>query len=73
LVDCSSSLYAITPQKAKELICIYGVERVLFGTDYPLWRPEEELERFMQIELTEAEREDILYNNAAKLFFNVTR
>ena len=70
LVDCSSSLYAITPQKARELIDAYGVERVLFGTDYPLWRPEDELERFMQIDLTEKEREDILYNNASKLFLN---
>ena len=68
LVDCSSSLYAITPQKAKELIMEYGVERVLFGTDYPLWKPEIELERFMQIDLTDEQREDILYNNAARLF-----
>ena len=70
LVDCSSSLYAISPQKAKELIHTYGVKRVLFGTDYPLWKPEIELERFMQIELTDEEREDIFYNNAAKLFLN---
>ncbi len=66
-VDCSSSLYAINPQKAKELIMIYGTNRVLFGTDYPMWKPEDEVERFMQIELTEKEREDIFYNNAAKL------
>lgn len=70
LVDCSSSLYAISPEKAKELIDVYGVHRVLFGTDYPLWRPEEELERFMKIELSDTEREDILYNNASKLFLN---
>ncbi|MBE7035420.1 MAG: amidohydrolase [Ruminococcaceae bacterium] len=67
-VDCSSSLYAMTPQKAKELMQAYGTNRVLFGTDYPMWKPEEELARFMQIELTEQEREDILYNNAARLF-----
>lgn len=67
-VDCSSSLYAITPEKAKELIHIYGTDRVLFGTDYPLWTPESEIERFMQVDLSEQEREDILYNNAAKLF-----
>ena len=70
LVDCSSSLYAITPEKAKELIHIYGVERVLFGTDYPLWKPEDEIERFMKIDLTEEEREAIFYTNAAKLFFS---
>ena len=68
LVDCSSSLYAMTPEKAKELIMTYGAERVLFGTDYPLWTPEVEIERFMKVDLTEAQREDIFYNNAAKLF-----
>ena len=66
--DCSSSLYAITPEKAKELIELYGAERVLFGTDYPLWAPEDEIERFMQIDLSEKQRADILCNNAAKLF-----
>ena len=70
LVDCSSSLYAISPEKAKELILAYGVERVLFGTDYPLWTPEAEIERFMKIDLTDEQREDILYNNAARLFLN---
>ena len=70
LVDCSSSLYAISPETAKNLIHIYGVERVLFGTDYPLWCPEDEIERFMKIDLTEEEREAIFYNNAAKLFFD---
>lgn len=70
LVDCSSSLYAISPEKAKELILAYGVERVLFGTDYPLWTPEQEIERFMMIDLTDEQREDIFYNNAARLFLN---
>ena len=69
LVDCSSSLYAISTEKAKELILAYGTDRVLFGTDYPLWTPETEIERFMQLDLTDEQREDILYNNAAKLFF----
>ena len=68
LVDCSSSFYAMTPQRARELIMAYGTDRVLFGTDYPMWEIETEIERFMAIELTEQEREDILYNNAAKLF-----
>ena len=67
-VDCSSSLYAVNPQKAKELVKTYTAERVLFGTDYPMWRPQEEIERFFEIELSDEEREDILYNNAAKLF-----
>ena len=68
LVDCSSSLYAISKEKAKELILAYGTDRVLFGTDYPLWTPEEEIERFMSLDLTDEQREDILYHNTAKLF-----
>lgn len=67
-VDCSSSLYAMTPEKAKELMQAYGTKRVLFGTDYPMWEPKAEIKRFMKIALTEEEREDIFYNNAAKLF-----
>lgn len=67
-VDCSSSLYAVAPERATELIRAYGTDRVLFGTDYPLWTPEEEVERFMRLELTDAEREDILSNNASRLF-----
>ena len=66
-VDCSSSLYALTCDKAKELISAYGTKRVLFGTDYPMWEPAGEIERFMQLKLTEQEREDILYNNTAGL------
>lgn len=67
-VDCSSSLYAMTPEKAKSLIVSYGTKRVLFGTDYPMWDIDAEIERFMKIDLTEEERRDILYNNTAKLF-----
>lgn len=67
-VDCSSSFYAFNLEKCKELIMAYGTDRVLFGTDYPIWKPEIELERFMQIDLTEQEREDILFNNAKKMF-----
>lgn len=66
-VDCSSSLYAMTSTKAKELIDLYGSHRVLFGTDYPMWNPKEELERFYAIDLTDEQRANILYNNAAKL------
>ena len=58
----------MTPERANELIEAYGTERVLFGTDYPMWLPDVELERFMKIELTDEQRENILYKNASKLF-----
>ena len=36
--------------------------------DYPMWEPEGKIERFMEIDLTDEERRDRLYNNAAALF-----
>ena len=67
-VDCSSSLYTLSSEKATELIKAYGTDRVLFGTDYPMWDTQTEKDSFMKLDLTEEEREDILYNNAARIF-----
>ena len=65
--DTSSSLFALDKQRAADLIHEFGHERYFFGTDFPMWRPDEERRRFLALPLTEEEREDILYNNAAKL------
>lgn len=66
-VDLSSSLYALSPETALELIHAYGSDRVLWGTDYPMWEASSEMEYFDKIDLTENERHQILYDNAAKL------
>ncbi|MBP5405085.1 MAG: amidohydrolase family protein [Clostridia bacterium] len=65
--DTSSSLFALEKQRAADLIRRFGHERYFFGTDFPMWKHDEELARFLALPLTEEEREDILYNNAAKL------
>ncbi|MCR5528988.1 MAG: amidohydrolase family protein [Saccharofermentans sp.] len=65
-VDCSSSLYLMTPAKAKEIIDAFGAERVLWGSDYPMWESKAEMERFEKIDLTEEEKDLILYRNAAR-------
>ena len=65
-VDTSSSLYAMTPEKGREMIRHYSRERVMFGTDYPMWTPKEELERFRDLRLTDDEAERILFRNAAE-------
>lgn len=67
-VDCSSSLFAMSAEEGRRLVHAYGADRVLFGTDYPMWSPTEELERFDAMELTERESEQILHGNAEKLF-----
>ena len=66
-VDLSSSLYALSSQTAKELIHAYGPDKVLWGTDYPMWESVSEMEYFDKIDLTDKERSMILYENAAKL------
>ena len=67
-VDSCSSLCALSPETARDIIRAYGADRVLFGTDYPMWDPVGELERFTRIDLTEAEKEQILWKNADRLF-----
>lgn len=66
-VDLSSSLYALSPETALELIHAYGSDKVLWGTDYPMWESVSEMEYFNKLDLTERERSQILYENAAKL------
>lgn len=66
-VDCSSSLYRITSRQAADLVHAYGADRVLWGTDYPMWESEKEMEMFRNIGLTPDEEELILCRNAAKL------
>ena len=62
-VDTCSSLYAMEPGDAVDVIRRYGADRVFFGTDYPMWNPSEELRRFMSLPLTDEEREKILHRN----------
>ncbi|MCM1164550.1 MAG: amidohydrolase family protein [Lachnospiraceae bacterium] len=65
--DCSSSLYAMSPGHAAELIRKIGCDRVMWGTDYPMWSAKDELERFAKLPLTDEERELILSGNARRL------
>lgn len=66
-VDTSSSLYAMSPEETREMIDAFGMDHVLFGTDYPMWEMKEELERFYRIPLSEKEREKILHKNLEDL------
>lgn len=67
MVDVSSSLMMCGLERGKELIRIYGKERVLFGSDFPMWSPSHELEQFLKMGLTDEENEYILCKNAKRL------
>lgn len=67
-VDCSSSFFNFNDDEIVKLIRTYGVGRVLFGTDFPMWSPKAELERFMNLALNDDERKLILSENAKKIY-----
>ena len=67
-VDCSSSFNYLEKQEAKRIIRAYGANKVLFGTDYPMWSSKSELEYFLSLGLDESEITSILNINAKKLF-----
>ncbi len=67
-VDCSSSFGFSKQADFKEITLRYGVDKVLFGTDYPMWGLKEELKNFFSLGLDENSNRKILSENAKKLF-----
>jgi predicted TIM-barrel fold metal-dependent hydrolase len=65
--DVSSSLSFIGLRRAAELIRHYGAQRFLFGSDYPMWDPAACLGEFMALDLSEREKEQILWENAGMI------
>ena len=66
-LDTSSSIMYLGKTRAKELIQIYGAERIVFGSDYPMWNPSDEIKRIMEIGLSDKEYELILNKNASRI------
>ena len=48
----------------------YGAERLAFGTDYPVWDPVREVERFLSLNITEEQKEQIAWKTASR-FLNL--
>lgn len=69
-MDTSSSLYALTPEKARKMIDKFGVKQFFFGTDFPMWSHQQELERLLNLNLKKEDLEDILYRNFEKTVLN---
>lgn len=64
IMDLSSSLMFMEPGTAEHYINLYGAERMAFGTDYPVWDPVREMERFLSLDLTQTQREQIAWKTA---------
>lgn len=68
LFDTSSSLAFLDPADAARRIRKAGVEKFMFGCDFPMWKHNEEFKRFMALPLTDSEKEAILHGNAERVF-----
>ncbi len=66
-VDSCSSFYALKKEDAREIIDIYGTNKVIFGTDFPMWKQRDELEYLFDLGLSDEELQDILYNNLLRI------
>ncbi|NLW12512.1 MAG: amidohydrolase family protein [Clostridiaceae bacterium] len=66
-VDTSSSMAFVSPEQIVDLIRGFGSKHVLFGSDFPMWQPYEELIRLTSLPLTQAELENIVCYNACSL------
>ena len=67
IFDVSSSMMFMEEGVAERYINLYGAERMAFGTDYPLWDPVCEMQRFLQLKLTDDQFEQIAHKTAERI------
>ena len=67
IFDTSSALMFMERGEAEHYINAYGAERMAYGTDSPLWDPVTEMKRFMQLDLTDEQFEQILHKTAERV------
>ena len=67
--DCSEWHNYMTASELTDMIRRHGVEKILFGSDYPLYSAASTAEMLVkETDLTEDELEKIFFENASKLF-----
>lgn len=66
LVDCSSSYFVLGDAGLLDSIRFFGADRVLFGSDFPMWDPGEELRAVRGLGLRADELEKVLHLNAER-------
>ena len=65
--DVSSSLMFMEEGVAESYINRHGAERFVYGSDYPMWNPVVEMERFLKLKLTDAQKEQIAHITAERI------
>lgn len=66
--DTSSSFAFNSKEYVLSMFEKFGIDRFLFGTDFPLWSAKDEIENVRSLHLTQEENEMIFYQNFERLF-----
>ena len=66
-VDTCSAFFALEKETALKIIRRYGADKVIFATDYPMWRQKDELDYILSLGLTDDELEKIFSKNILKV------
>ena len=64
VMDISSSVVFMEPGVPEKFINHYGAERCVYGSDFPMWDPVTEMERFQRLKLTDNQKEQIAHITA---------
>jgi len=67
-VDTSSSIGFSKKEVIHKTIETFGEEKIFFGTDFPMWKHDEELKRLYDLKLKEDIMEKILYKNFEEFY-----
>lgn len=65
-IDVSSSMPFLGNRRTAELAKMWGTDRVMFGSDFPMWDPADEYNRFASLDFSEDELENMLWHNAER-------
>jgi predicted TIM-barrel fold metal-dependent hydrolase len=65
--DISSAMMFMEQGEAERYINGYGAERMAYGTDYPLWDPVKEVQRFKELKLTDEQFDQIAHKTAERI------
>lgn len=65
-IDVSSSMMFLGSRRTAELVRLWGTDRVMFGSDFPMWSPVDEYRQFASLGFGEDELENMLWHNAER-------
>lgn len=66
-VDCSSSSFTMTRDRFRGYIEAFGTDRVVYGSDYPMWDTAKEVKVLTELGFSDRILSDIYWNNAARI------